>query len=153
MSLLPILDNPSPKDSEAVVFYYGLIDARKKLVAEYRKPGAYPGYCLAMSGVQVPVSLYHQVPSGDLKTLVLEYAKAIRLEYKKQEAIPSQLSIAGLQVELMMQGPPPPAWCGPWYAGDGRGSEHLTPTYTVNGHKVLEITDFFIGLNKCDPGP
>ncbi|GJJ08070.1 hypothetical protein Clacol_002277 [Clathrus columnatus] len=42
---------------------------------------------------------------------------------------------------------------GPWYAGDGRGSLYLMPSYEVDGQNVLEISNFFVGLNKCDPGP
>lgn len=153
VSLLPIFDNPPEKSSEAVVFYYGLVDSRRKLIQKYRGTYDYPGYCLAMSAIQVPVALYFQFPSDSKRELVLEYAKAIRKEYQKQADLPSHLSVSGLQVETMMQAPPPPPWCGPWYAGDGRGSVHLTPNYEVNGNKVIGITDFFIALNKCDPGP
>ncbi|GJJ08091.1 hypothetical protein Clacol_002299 [Clathrus columnatus] len=134
ISLLPILDNPPKEDSNAVVFFWGLVDARTRLNPKYSRD--YPGYCLAMSPIQLPVSLYDKFSHEDRRTLVLEFAKAMRDE-----------------VDMLLQGPPPPPWCGPWYSGDGRDSIYLSPTHEVDGRQILELTDFFIGLNKCEPGP
>ncbi|PFH50118.1 hypothetical protein AMATHDRAFT_48178 [Amanita thiersii Skay4041] len=153
LSLLPILDNPPPKDTDAVIFYYGLVDGRQRLAKEYRSPLGYPGYCLGMSSIQIPVSLYNKLPHDDKKTMVLEYAKVVQKEYKRQTEFPSLLAIEPQQVDLMLSVPPPPPWCGPWYAADGRGNVYLHPKYPATGPTVIEITDFFLGLNKCDPGP
>ncbi|KAF8636088.1 hypothetical protein AX17_003793 [Amanita inopinata Kibby_2008] len=153
LSLLPILDNPIPPESNSVILYYGLVDARKRLAKEYRGALGYPGYCLGMSAIQVPVLLYHKVPSDDKKALVLEFAKAMQKEYKRQADYPSLLAIEPQQCDLMFSVPPPPPWCGPWYSADGRGQVYLHPKYPESGPTVIEITDFFLGLNKTDPGP
>lgn len=43
---------------------------------------------------------------------------------------------------------------GPWYGGDGRGETYLDPVHTDGvGAPVLDLDDFFVALNKTDPGP
>jgi hypothetical protein len=43
---------------------------------------------------------------------------------------------------------------GPWYGGDGRGETYLDPVHkNSRGEVVLELDDFFVALNKTDPGP
>ncbi len=47
----------------------------------------------------------------------------------------------------------PATWIGPWYSGDGRGEDLLTPEHFDGEQKIIEITDFFQSLNKTQPGP
>jgi hypothetical protein len=37
---------------------------------------------------------------------------------------------------------------GPGYAGDGIGETYLNPEY-----ESLQVDNFFVSLNKTDPGP
>lgn len=153
-----MIDNPPVPNSPNKVFYYGLVDSRNRLLKEYRGPDGYPGYCLGMSSIQIPVSIADKYIAGgslnaDIKAAVLDFARAVRQEYIQQAALPALLAIENQQVELMLSAPPPPPWCGPWYAGDGRGAIYLKPKYPQLGPTVLEIKDFFVGLNKTDPGP
>ncbi|GJJ08071.1 hypothetical protein Clacol_002278 [Clathrus columnatus] len=150
VGLLTMLDNPPKKGSDAVVFFWGIINARKRLIPHYRN---YPGYCLGVSAIKLPVSLYERFSSEDRRMLVLEFAKAIRQEYKKQAEYPSLASVAGEEIDIILQAPPPPPSCDPWYVGDGRGSLYLSPSYNVDGQQVLELSDFFVGINRADPGP
>ncbi|GJJ08073.1 hypothetical protein Clacol_002280 [Clathrus columnatus] len=53
----------------------------------------------------------------------------------------------------MLGGSPFPPWCGPTYSADGRGSDYLSSSHEVNGRKIIDVSDFFIGVNRCDPGP
>ncbi|KAF8153966.1 hypothetical protein B0H34DRAFT_799882 [Crassisporium funariophilum] len=153
LSLLPLFDNPPPPNSDALVFYYGLVDGRPRLSKEYRGALDYPGYCLGMSSLWIPVSLFQAHSIDDRKTLVIEFAKAVRKEYLKQAAFPSLVAIQPQLGDFMLSTPPPPPWSGPAYSADGRGHIYLHPKYPAEGSTVIEITDFFIGLNRCEPGP
>ncbi|KAF9528828.1 hypothetical protein CPB83DRAFT_853806 [Crepidotus variabilis] len=155
LSLLPLFDNPPAPDSDGAVFYYGLADGRKRLAKEYRGPLDYPGYCLGVSGLQIPISIFNKYSTGDKKTLVYEFAKEMKKEYLKQAAYPALVGIEAQQGDIMLHAPPPPPWAGPGYSADGKGSLYLYPKYppAEEGPVVVEITDFFLGLNKCDPGP
>lgn len=156
LSLLAVLDNPPDPGSPNVVFYYGLVDARQRLAKKYRGALDYPGYCLGMSSIQIPVNFIDKY-AGDiaknLKSVVLDFAQAAKKEYLRQAAFPALLGIENQQVEMMLSAPPPPPWCGPWFGGDGRGAIYLKPKYPQNADTVLEITDFFVALGKTDPGP
>ncbi|KDR74010.1 hypothetical protein GALMADRAFT_1335924 [Galerina marginata CBS 339.88] len=156
LSLLPLYDNPPPPDTSALVFYYGLVDGRQHLRKDYRDPLAYPAYCLGMSGLHIDASLFNKFPKEDKKGLVLAYAKEVKREYMKQAAYPSLVAIEPQQADLMLSAaPPPPPWLGPAYAADGKGAVYLHPSYVAGsqGKTIIEVDDFFVGLNKCDPGP
>lgn len=91
------------------MFYYGLVDSRNRLAKQYRGAMDYPGYCLGMSGIQIPVSLIDKYASdvnGNLKPAILDFAQAVKKEYKKQAAYPSLLAIENQQVDMMLSGPP-----------------------------------------------
>ncbi|GJJ15155.1 hypothetical protein Clacol_009430 [Clathrus columnatus] len=150
LGLVTILDNPPQKDSDAMIFFWGVVDPRKKLIPRYHN---YPCFALGMSALLLPVSLYETFSHEDRRTLVLEFAKATREEYNKQAQYPSLTSVLDEEVDRMLQGPPPPPWCGPRYSADGRGSNYLSPSHEVNGRKIIEVSDFFIAVNRCDPGP
>lgn len=156
LSLLTAIDNPPEPGSPNVVFYYGLVNTRQRLRKEYRDPFAYPGYCLSMSAIQIPVSLvdkYGDSLSSNLKDAIIDFAKAVKREYAHQAAYPSFQAIAFDQVNMMLSAPPPPPWLGPWFSGDGHAAIYLRPTYPSNSVPVLDVDDFFLGLNKTDPGP
>ena len=146
-----MLDNPPQKNSPNLVFLYGLVDSRNRLLKEYRGAEGYPGYCLGMSSIQVPVAIADKyAASGGVesnkKSAIFDFAKAVKEEYKRQAAFPALLAVENQQVEMMVGSPPPPPFCGPWFAGDGRGSIYLRPKYPQSGSSIIEVTDFFVGL-------
>lgn len=154
LCLLPIYDNPPAPDSNGLIFFFGLMDGRQRLDEEYRTPTGYPGYCLGVSALQIPVSIYHQHPADDKKGLILEFAKTVKKEYIKQASYPALVAVQPQEGDLMLQAPPAPPFIGPQYGGDGKGAVYLSPSYEgVNGEIAIDIDDFFVGLNKCDPGP
>ncbi|TFK37515.1 hypothetical protein BDQ12DRAFT_684799 [Crucibulum laeve] len=153
LCLLPVIDNP-PTNPDGVLFYYGLVDGRPCLAKKYRGPLDFPGYCIGMSPIIIPISFIHSLPLHDHKASVLSLAGAVQLEYKKQKELPSLVSMEPQLIESMLSyAPPPPPSAFPSYSGDGVGSRYLLPKYPMTGPTVIEITDFFVGLNKCDPGP
>lgn len=79
----------------------------------------------------------------------------MREQYHRQASYPALLGIEPQQADLMLQAPPPPPWAGPQYSADGPGALYLYPQYPApeEGPAAIEITDYFMGLNKTDPGP
>jgi len=123
---------------------------------EYRGTFDYPGYCLGMSPIQIPLVDIEDIIGAvddNRKPVVIELAKAIQKEYKKQASYPSLCAIQNELVESMLALPPPAPWSGPAFSGDGRGSTYLRHKYPLCGPTAIELSDFFIGLNKTDPGP
>lgn len=106
-----------------------------------------------MSALHISASLFHKFSKDDKKDLVLAYAKEVRREYLKQAAYPALVAIEPQQGDLMLSAPAPPPWSGPAYAADGKGAVYLHPRYTAGDKAVIDVDDFFVGLNKCDPGP
>ncbi|KAF9478578.1 hypothetical protein BDN70DRAFT_808554 [Pholiota conissans] len=152
--LLPIYDNPPAPDSDGLIFFFGLMDGRQRLDAPYRTSTGYPGYCLGVSALQIPVSTFHRHPPSDKKALIIDFAKEVKREYAKQAAYPALVAVQVQEGELMLQAPPAPPFIGPQYGGDGKGAVYLRPEYEgKEGETVIDVDDFFVGLNKCDPGP
>ncbi|TFK50405.1 hypothetical protein OE88DRAFT_1712963 [Heliocybe sulcata] len=154
-------DNP-PNEStpdDASFVFYGLVDSRARLAAPWSSREGYPGYCLGMSAIVVPVKLVQSSAAEGEKAQLLKLADAVKQEYAKQKSYPSLLAIEAQEVEMMLAGlrsgaPPPPPWMGPWFAGDGIGETYLQPEYKDSqGNVVVKVTDFFNSLNKTDPGP
>ncbi|KAH8115210.1 hypothetical protein DFH11DRAFT_90645 [Phellopilus nigrolimitatus] len=156
LCVVTILDNPPSPGSPNMLFFWGLVDARHRLAKEYRGTFDYPGYCLGMSSIQIPAAIadkYTGEIEKNAKEVVVDFARAVKKDYKHQSELPALLGIAIQQAEQMLTAPPPPPWCGPWFAGDGKGATYLQPKYPKEGNTAIEITDFFLGLNKTDPGP
>jgi len=157
LSLLPIYDNPPAKNTDALIYYFGLVDGRQRLRKDYRAtPLEYPGYCLGVSSLHIPAKNFHKYDAQkQKKELVFDFAKEVRREYIKQSKLPALLAIEPQQGELMMHGPAPPPWAGPAYAADGKGAVYLYPEYKAgkDAKTIIDIDDFFVALNKCDPGP
>ncbi|KAF8970535.1 hypothetical protein BDZ97DRAFT_1694250 [Flammula alnicola] len=153
LSLLPLYDNPPAPNSDGLIFLFGLVDARQRLDKHHGEAQGYPGYCLGVSALHIPVSIFQEHPADDQKGLIIEFAKVVKKEYLKQAAYPALLAIQPQEGDLMLQSPPAPPFVGPQFGGDGRGHIYLSPEYPVDGEVVIEIDDFFVGLNKCDPGP
>ncbi|KZV87145.1 hypothetical protein EXIGLDRAFT_724036 [Exidia glandulosa HHB12029] len=147
-------DNPDVKD-DASFFVFGLADCRGRLAPPYNEPLGYPGYCLGISGVAVPLS---QVKGEDRKAQLRSIAEVIKVEYAAQKAHPALLGVVAQEVELFLHhvktGPPPAPWMGPWYAGDGIGERYLHPVYKdAEGKDAITITDYFTSLKQVQPGP
>lgn len=91
-------DNPDVKD-DASFFLFGLVDCRNRLAAPYNEPLGYPGYCLGISGIAVPLS---KVKGDDVRTQLLSIAEVIKAEYAAQKALPALLGAAAQEVELFL---------------------------------------------------
>ncbi|GBE89886.1 hypothetical protein SCP_1702120 [Sparassis crispa] len=161
ISLVCALDNPpnTSTSPDARFAYYGLADSRTRLAALYSEKLGYPGYALGVSVIQIPVSAAVATAGESNEQVLLRLASIVKDEYTKQRAYPSLLGVVCQQVDLMilglkaLEGPPPP-WMGPWYAGDGVGETYLQPAYSdAKGIDIIKINDFFVSLNKTDPGP
>lgn len=153
LCLLPIYDSPPVPGSDGLIFLFGLADGRQRLEKKYRDVLAYPGYCLGVSSLHMPVSIFYNHPPEDKKSIIIDFAKTVKKEYAKQAAYPALLAIQPQEGDLMLQAPPQPPLVTPQYGGDGKGSVYLFPKYPAEGDAVIDIDHFFIGLNKCDPGP
>jgi len=152
-------DNPpsASTPSDAAFVSYGLVDCRSHLSPAYSGKNGYPGYCLGMSPIVVPLSVL-AFGDGSEKTQLLRLAEAVKSEYVKQKAYSSLLAVVGEQTDLLVAGAraggPPPPWMGPWFSGDGIGETYLDSVHTdARGNELLKVDDYFMSLNKTDPGP
>ncbi len=155
LCLVTIDDNPPIEGSQREVVTLGLVDARKRLETPYRYADKYPGYCLGISAIAIPVSLVASLPpSTDTKVKVLTLARAVRTEYKAQASLHALLGVNAELAEMMLSSPPPPPWHGITHSSDGRGSNYLREPYPENGtSSVITLDDFFLSVNTTDPGP
>ncbi|TDL17807.1 hypothetical protein BD410DRAFT_831293 [Rickenella mellea] len=155
MCLLPILDNPPDEKSEAFVFILGVVDCRHRLERVYQGADSYPGYCIGSSPIAIPVSIATSLPSSTgMSDKVLAIARVVRKQYKEQTSLPALLGVCSKFIETLLSFPKTPPFRGPVFVGDGRGNKYLRESYPETDHvKVIEITDFFIGMNKSQPGP
>lgn len=156
MAYITCVDNPPVDQSDAVIFVYGLVNARHLLIPEYRGNHKYHGSCLAASAISAPVSIFNRYDDQDrnAKQIIWEFIDHLRQEYRKQAEYPALLGIAVQMVEKFCALPWPAPQCGPQFASDGKGNATLHETYPEGAESpVLELTDFFVGLNKSDPGP
>jgi hypothetical protein len=89
---------------------YGIMDARHRLRPPYNQPRGYPGYCLSMSPMGVPLSLITSNTQRTDKDILLLIAAKLKERYTAQKVMPSFLAVIAQQVELMVQsllsGPP-----------------------------------------------
>ncbi|TDL16435.1 hypothetical protein BD410DRAFT_888762 [Rickenella mellea] len=154
--LLPIIDNP-PADgpnSQAVVFVHGIVDCRQRLEKAYRHIDGYAGVCIGTSPIVVPVSIITSMQYSSMAEKVLAVASVVREQYRAQAALPALLGVSAEIMEMIATNPNTPPWTGPMFVGDGRGSKYLRESYPESGPvKVIEITDFFMSVNKTDLGP
>ncbi|KAF8583566.1 hypothetical protein K439DRAFT_1653435 [Ramaria rubella] len=164
VSLVAALDNPRSESTpdDAAFVYYRLVDGRKSLESPYCTRDGYPGYCLGMSAILVPLSLCPRKSSlsaTETRECLLKLAEVVKAGYSRQKAYPSLLAVGTQQVDLMLAGvragdPPPSPGMGPWYSGDGIGETYLDPVHNDRtGSPVVEISDFMLSLNMTDPGP
>ncbi|KIY47769.1 hypothetical protein FISHEDRAFT_74298 [Fistulina hepatica ATCC 64428] len=160
--LVTLIDNPPEKDSDSVFWVWLLNDVRNRLTHEYAAdPLAYPGYALAESLLSVPVSVVQREEVITAATItkddILKVAIEVRKGYKKQADMKALLSTTHALAEWFISAPPSPPHCGPLYSGDGKGALYLHPKYNSSKDPerppVIVVDDFFLGLNKSDPGP
>ena len=64
----------------------------------------YPGYCLTMSVIQVPLSLCPAADVPDMCNTLIKVTHVIKEQYLWQKAYPSLLAIDGQQAEPMLTG-------------------------------------------------
>jgi hypothetical protein len=102
VALVCAYDNPPTVETakDATFVFYGLVDCRGRLAVPYSSKEGYPGYCLGMSAIQIPVSVAET--KGGHKEKLLAAAEFLKQEYAKQKAYPSLLAIEPQQVDLML---------------------------------------------------
>jgi hypothetical protein len=110
LTLVAAFDNPAQESTpaDAAFVYYGLVDTRSRLAAPYNSRDAYPGYCLGMSVIQVPLGLCPTCTSlsaNETRDSLIKVANVVKGQYLRQKAYPSLLAIDGQQVEMMLAGP------------------------------------------------
>lgn len=100
-----VKDNPPTAETrrDALLMHFGLVNSRAQLAAPYNERLAYPGYCLGMSPIKVPVSLISGSAGKSDKELMLLVAHALKEEYAAQKALPSLLAISPHQGDLMIK--------------------------------------------------
>ena len=82
---------------------------------------AYPGYCLAMSVIQIPLSLCPAAATLDMCNALRQTVHPSLLTNGQQANSCSRASApapASRALSSNYRRPPPP-WMGPWYASDG----------------------------------
>ena len=89
---------------DTMFIYYSLIDAHACLAAPYNACDVYPGYCLTMSIIQVPLSLCPTVAVPNTRNALIKVTHVIKEQYLWQKAYPLLLPIDGQQAELMLTG-------------------------------------------------
>ncbi len=103
VTVLEAKDNPptSETPANAVFFYYGIVNGRDDLREPYSTRGGYPGICLAMSPLSVPVSKFIGVKDFLSKEVILSTAEIVKAAYLRQKGYKSLISIGAQQVALM----------------------------------------------------
>lgn len=98
------LDNPpsASTPSDAAFVFYGLADCRSRLSAEYSGKNGYPGYCLGMSPIVVPLSLFTSAAPDGERAQLLQLTSAVKSEYVKQKNYPALLAVIGQEVDMML---------------------------------------------------
>ncbi|KZT28675.1 hypothetical protein NEOLEDRAFT_1057767 [Neolentinus lepideus HHB14362 ss-1] len=160
--LVCLYDNPptASTSSDAAFTFNGLVDARGRLAPQYTGKEGYPGYCLAMSSINIPISVATAISASGEKVQLLAVAEYIKTEYAKQRGFPCFLAVSSQEIDILVTGvkegtaTPSPPWMGPSYAGDGRGETYLDPEHGgATGKPTIKVLDYFTSLNKHDPGP
>ena len=159
LCMLILLDNPPTEaDSAKAIWFWGIINLRDRLRKDWRGTYDYPGYCIGVSSMALPVSTALPFPEDKKEhgRLVVDFARLMRAEYNKQKNINHLLAMHARMIDYyvnkLVANMPIPA-ITPWYAGDGIGETHLSPKYVVGDQTIIEITDFFAGNKKTGPGP
>ena len=83
---------------------YGVVDGRDYLRAPYSGRHQYPGYCLGVSPISVPLSLVVQNARLGEREQVLALAEVLKGEYQKQRGYRDLVAIAPQQVEMLLGG-------------------------------------------------
>ena len=67
---------------------------------------------------------------------------------------PSFVQVHGSSACLLASIRRAPPSMGPFYVGDGKGEDSLSPTYTDgDGETVISITKYMQSVNVTNPGP
>jgi hypothetical protein len=87
--LSALYNNPEVKDG-SLFASFAVTNARARLAAPYNSRHGYPGYCLQVSPIAIPLS---QVQGTDQETQLLSVARAVQVEYARQHAREALLPI------------------------------------------------------------
>jgi hypothetical protein len=102
LALVLTHDNPvtNATPSDASMVFYGLANARERLTPPYSERDGYPGYCVAVTPIVLPLSKLSGA-KDDRERLVVG-AELLKHEYAAQKAYPSALAIGAQEAELMI---------------------------------------------------
>lgn len=100
------VDNPpsASTPSDAAFVFYGVVDCRSRLSPAYSGKNGYPGYCLGMTPLVVPLSVLTSAAQESEKAQLLHLASAVKPEYMKQKAYPSLLAVMGQEMDTVLTG-------------------------------------------------
>lgn len=170
-----IHDNPPNAQSnpDGVLNWNAIADCRYLLKEPYAAPEAYPGFCLALSPMSTPLTVY-QAANGtvvplDKKALAMT-AKSIKQQYVKQKTYPGLLSVGAQEIDLLVNSWKDVAAAGitsvfcrvssrlhdvlkpcrrsppswsPWFSADGKGEKFLDIVYDDGAGRPLLEVDKF----------
>lgn len=100
-------ENPNTKDmpQDPTYVFYGLMNSRDRLKAPYNGRDAFTGWGLALTCLQIPVSIVaFSAAAGELAQLKV-VSEAIKSEYIKQKEFPSLLAVEGRMIDTMLATP------------------------------------------------
>jgi hypothetical protein len=160
VAMIPILDNPPAKGSDAMIFFNGLIDARAALQAPYNREQEYAGNASTISPISIPVSSLDQF-SGDERAMTRECIRQMHAQYQQQAQRSCQLSIATASARRQIAAQPPSSarpYHAPIFSSDGRAERHLQREYSGEGAPagsapLFIVADQFVSVNVTDPSP
>lgn len=100
-------ENPHIKDMPAdpTYVFYGLVNSRERLKPPYNGRDSFTGWGLALTCLQIPVSLVaFSAAGGELAQLKI-VSEAMKSEYMKQKLFPSLLAVEGRMIDTILQTP------------------------------------------------
>ena len=104
--MITVADNPpTPETPKGLSMNcFGLVDATSRLREPWSSREAYAGYCLAVSAMEFPVSLFQNEDGTAAplnKQTLLKVLRYSRQAYAEQKAIPAILSMMAQAAEML----------------------------------------------------
>lgn len=103
-------------DTNAAFVFPGAVNRRSQLLPEYHGRLAYPGYCITLTPIVIPVSKLMDVnqkhrslrngDDGARQAALLEVADMIKAEYEEQKNSENLMAVTPQLLELMMASMP-----------------------------------------------
>lgn len=100
-------ENPNTKEMppDPTYVFYGLMNSRDRLKPPYNGRDAFTGWGLALTCLQIPVSVVaFSAAAGEVEQLKV-VSEAIKTEYTKQKEFPSLLAAEGRMIDTILATP------------------------------------------------